>query len=416
MRCTVKQSAEAGYIRIEGGIDWWSNNAAQFRAAVDQLKNSGVKSLEVYLNSPGGSVFEANEIANILDSWKGEKYLTIGALCCSAATNLILPFDKKNVKAFSNITAMMHNPTISIFDAEEKDLLSNAKLLANTKKTYVKKMSARTGMSETQLSNKLDGTWWMTIQDLLDYNLVGSKVEEQDSLPPDTKNVFNAYRFENVPAVLNAALGVELLDEEDDDKTPPASGSTGSGNNPLKTTMKNLIQLLMVSLVALKNKLTENSSEAEVVAAITNAFNEKEQKISQLEADLKAEQAKNTALQTEVDNNTKNMIKARLDLAEKTEKKISPEQRKVFEDQVDKKVLNYENLNTLIEAMAPRQSVRQMLNNGGTPPANNGGNQEEERVEPEFSKGENGERIYTGKGEVSQSSVYARMVAEQNKK
>jgi ATP-dependent Clp protease protease subunit len=408
VRCTVKQSAEAGTIRIEGGIDWWANNSAQFRAAIDALKSAGVKTLDVYLNSPGGSVYEANEIANILDSWTGEKTLTLGALCCSAATNLILPFEKKNVKAYSNITAMMHNPTISIFDAEEKDLVSNAKLLANTKKTYIKKMSVRTGLSETQLSNKLDQTWWMTYQDLVDNNLVGGKVEKEDALPADTANVFNACKYENVPVMLNKALGVELLNEDEDLDTD--DGKSDSGNKTLlKTTMKNLLSLLMVSVLALKNKLTETATEAEVVAAITNAFNEKETEITTLKQSLKDEQEKVKTLNTQVENHNTQMITALLDVAEKTEKKITPDQRKVFNEQA--KTLGFDGLQKIINAIPARTSIKNALENGGEGKGKKAENQTEDRVDPEFVETADG-RLYNKAGN-QRDALQRAIVAQQ---
>lgn len=384
VRCEVKQNADTGIIRIEGGIDWWSNNSAQFRAAIDALKNAAVTKLDVYLNSPGGNVWEANELANILDTWKGDKTLTLGAICASAATNLILPFEKKNVKAYSNITAMMHNPTMGI-EGEEKDLLSGAKLLANTKKTYLKKMSARMGISETSLSNKLDATWWMTFQELMDYNLVGEMMDTQGALPQDTAKVFNAYKYENVPAVLNKALGVELLNEEEEEiKT----GKSGEEKKPLKPIMKNLIQLLMVGMVVLKNKLTETSSEGDVVAAITQAFAEKENEITLLKNSLKAAEDKTTALNTKVENHNKQMIKALLDVAQNVEKKITVEQRKVYEEQAD--TLGFEGLQKIVNSIPARQSIKNMLETG----VPNSNKKEDEREEPEFTKDENGGRVY----------------------
>jgi ATP-dependent protease ClpP protease subunit len=411
LRCEVKQSADTAIIRIEGFIDWWVNNSAKFRAAIDALKNAGIKKLELYVNSGGGSVSEAFEIANILRTWTDDKTLTLGALCASAATYLILPFDKKHVKSYRNITAMMHNPQ-ALIEGEEKDLLSGAKLLANTKKIIIKEFAARMGLTDTQLSNKMDATWWMTYQDLVDYNLVGSSVEGNDELPKDTAKVFNQMKYENVPVVLNKALGIELLNIEEEDTDP--SGESGKGTNPLKTTMKNLIQLLMVSMTALKAHLTdENANEAQLVAALNKVFTEKENKITELTESLKTEQDKVKNLNTQVENHNAAMIKARLDIAQNNEKKITADQRKVYEDQVKNKKLDFEGLDAILNAIPARVTLKQQLENNAGGGKGAGKEKDEEREQPEFVETNEG-RLYNKAG--NQRDILNRMIAEQSKK
>lgn len=410
VRCEVKMNADMGIINIVGEIGWWDNNTSQrFAAALDTMKQAGIKKLKGYINSPGGNVFDANEIYNQIISFcaENDRFLEIGALCASAGTTIAMAFPTKNTRAYNNVTWMMHNPTIGI-DGEEKDLLSGVSLLKNLKDGYVKRYANRMGISETTLRNKMDGTWWMTGEDLIKYNIISGFLDGEDKLPIDTKQVFNRLQVKKLPDVLNSAI------ESAEKKPAPTQVEEGieeeqpNENQTLKNTMKNFLLILMTSVVALKDKLTENASDAEAVAAINKAFSEKDAKIAELTNSLKTHEEKVKELTTKVENHTKDMIKALLDVAQNTEKKITAEQRKVYEEQAP--ILGYDGLSKILNSLTPRQSIKNNL--GGESPERKEGDQES-RQEPTFFKSENGERIYTKPG--NQAAVLARMLANQNK-
>ena len=67
-------------IRIVGHIGSWEANSEKFTNEIDQLINSGVQDLDVYINSFGGSVLEANEIINQLRRFKGTKTVQVGSI------------------------------------------------------------------------------------------------------------------------------------------------------------------------------------------------------------------------------------------------------------------------------------------------------------------------------------------------
>jgi len=176
--------------------------------------------------------------------------------------------------------------------------------------------------------------------------------------------------------------------------------------------MKNFVTLLMASMTAIKTYLkNENASEAEVVAALTQAFGEKETKITELTNSLKVSEDKVKELNTQVENHNKQMIKARLDLAQNVEKKITAEQRKVYEEQAP--TLGYDGLDKILNALPARTSVKLQLED----PKNAGKKKEgeqEEREEPEYVEKENGARVYNS-NKKNQGEVYARMVLAQAK-
>lgn len=81
-------TAENGRARIElkGTIARWKDTEAAFTAKVEELIKSGINDVHIYINSPGGECFEANEIVNVIKKFPGKITGEGGALVASAAT------------------------------------------------------------------------------------------------------------------------------------------------------------------------------------------------------------------------------------------------------------------------------------------------------------------------------------------
>lgn len=85
-------TAENGRARIElkGTISKWRETEAEFTSKVEQLIRSGIKDVHIYINSPGGECFEANEIVNVIKKFPGKITGEGGALVASAATYIAI--------------------------------------------------------------------------------------------------------------------------------------------------------------------------------------------------------------------------------------------------------------------------------------------------------------------------------------
>jgi ATP-dependent Clp protease protease subunit len=83
------------YIYQQIGMDWWTGDgitADSVRQALEQLK--GVKTLNIYINSEGGDVFEAKAIYTQLQRFDAEKVVHIDGLAASAATFVAMAGDR----------------------------------------------------------------------------------------------------------------------------------------------------------------------------------------------------------------------------------------------------------------------------------------------------------------------------------
>lgn len=147
-------------LELIGEINWWENSSTSFTRSLKELEKKGVTDISLYINSGGGSVFDANEIVNQLKAFKGQKTVaSIGALCASAATIIAIVFDE--VEMAENGMFMIHEPSISIGNATEKRLNSWSQALAGLKVSMVKSYMDKTGIDETEIRQMMDLETWM---------------------------------------------------------------------------------------------------------------------------------------------------------------------------------------------------------------------------------------------------------------
>lgn len=149
------------YGAIISGYKW--NDAdvtiSEFQQALDNLPAT-VKQLNMYVNSPGGSVFTTIAMMNQLERKKSQ--LTINAyvdgIAASAASFLIMKAD--NIYMYKNTFLMIHKPMISLWGANAVDCREQADWLDKTEaKTcipaYIGKGTEL--LTEEKISELLDG-------------------------------------------------------------------------------------------------------------------------------------------------------------------------------------------------------------------------------------------------------------------
>src|SRR5690625_1983559 len=90
--------------------------ASSFKKELDDLGD--VSTINLYVNSPGGSVFEGITIHNMLKRHKAKVIAHVDALAASIASVIIMAADE--IRMPSNSMLMIHNPwTFAIGNAAE---------------------------------------------------------------------------------------------------------------------------------------------------------------------------------------------------------------------------------------------------------------------------------------------------------
>jgi len=148
---TVKNlTAESADLYIYGEIvdntDWkWDENDAMPKDVVESLNQvDGLSELNIYINSPGGSVFAGLAIYNMLRRNKAKKIVHIDGVAASIASVIALAGDEIHIP--KNAFMMVHKPwTIALGDS-----------------THFKKVAEdldkiESGMMEVYYENLLEG-------------------------------------------------------------------------------------------------------------------------------------------------------------------------------------------------------------------------------------------------------------------
>ena len=155
-------SAEVSIYDAIGGHDV---NAKQF---VDELKGINAETINLRINSPGGSVIDGNAIFNAIQRHPAKVVTHIDGLAASMASVIAMAGDE--VRMADNALLMIHNPwTFSMGDADE--LRADAELLDKMSASILNAYG-RSQYEAAEIKDLMDAETWFTAQEAFDAGLV----------------------------------------------------------------------------------------------------------------------------------------------------------------------------------------------------------------------------------------------------
>lgn len=202
-----------GAITDDKESDWFSSESdidlKDFKEALDKLSENST--LNMYVNSPGGSVFAASTMATMLERAKETKKIKINAyvdgLCASAASFLIMPSD--DIKLYTNSMLMIHKPLSFVWgnaDEMQKEIDVLNKIQENVMMPlYMKKAKVK----EDEIRELINNETWLSSEEtneVFNVTLLDCKKECEACVDQD---LFK--RYKNVPK--------ELKEEKDEKET-----------------------------------------------------------------------------------------------------------------------------------------------------------------------------------------------------
>lgn len=197
----VKASASGdniGELYIYGDIvsyQWWDEDVAptSFKDDLDSLSDKDT--INIYLNSPGGSVFAGQTIYSMIKRHKANVNIHIDGLAASIASVIAMAGNK--VIMPKNAMMMIHNPwTWSAGNAQ--DFRKQADDLDKIKESILEAyLSKAKNIDRDKLSELMDGETWLTAQECYDYGLCDELVEDNEAVASISSELFNNYT--NVP-------------------------------------------------------------------------------------------------------------------------------------------------------------------------------------------------------------------------
>ncbi|WP_339194274.1 head maturation protease, ClpP-related [Paenibacillus sp. FSL P4-0176] len=195
-----------GELYIYGDIVSWAwddedTSANSFKRDLDNLGD--ITTLNLYINSPGGSVFEGVTIYNILKRHKARVIVYVDGLAASIASVIAMAGDE--VRMPRNAMMMIHNPwTFTWGNAAELRKAADDldRIGGSMKESYLAKTGDK--LEDTKLTELLDAETWLSAQECLDYGLCDVIEAANQTAASISEELFAKYR--NVPKDIVAKL------------------------------------------------------------------------------------------------------------------------------------------------------------------------------------------------------------------
>ncbi|MGR3593091.1 MAG: head maturation protease, ClpP-related [Limimaricola soesokkakensis] len=164
--------------------------------------------IDLRLNSPGGSVFDAVAIYNALTRHAGRVTAWIDGIAASAASYVAMAGDE--IVMPENAFLMIHDPAGLVMGTAE-DMRAMAEALDKVKGSLVQGYAAKSSRLPEEISALMAAETWFDAKDALDAGLV-TRIAE----PVRMAARFDVARFRNAPpALVEAVEAVEATEAEE---------------------------------------------------------------------------------------------------------------------------------------------------------------------------------------------------------
>ena len=146
-------------LRLNGAISdetWFGDEVTpeQFRSEL----NAGTGDISVWINSPGGDVFAASQIYNMLRAYRGKVTVRIDSLAASAASIVAMAGDEVQISPVGQI--MIHNPQM-FTGGDSEELRTGARALDEIKESIINAYQLKTKLPRKQLAQLMNDETWL---------------------------------------------------------------------------------------------------------------------------------------------------------------------------------------------------------------------------------------------------------------
>jgi ATP-dependent Clp protease protease subunit len=208
---TIRARASGAEVLIYDEIGAYGVTAKGFLAELGALPDDAT--IDLRLNSPGGSIFDAVAIYNALKRHAGEITVWIDGIAASAASYIAMAGD--TIVMPENAFLMIHDPSGLVMGTAE-DMRSTAEALDKVKGSLIQGYAAKSGKPDDEIATLMAAETWLDAKDALDLGFIDLIAE-----PVKLAASFDVARFRNAPPEV-----VEAASEPDE---PPASEAQSEG-------------------------------------------------------------------------------------------------------------------------------------------------------------------------------------------
>lgn len=170
--------------------------------------------ITVWINSPGGDVFAAAQIYNMLMDYKGNVTVKIDGLAASAASVIAMAGTEVHMSPVAMM--MIHNPmTVAIGDSEE--MRKAVAMLDEVKESIINAYEIKTGLKRNKISSLMDSESWFNAKKAIELGFADKILFDKEEQEEENEE-FEAVMFSR-QAVTNSLL-TKLMKKVEEKKTP----------------------------------------------------------------------------------------------------------------------------------------------------------------------------------------------------
>ena len=145
--------------------------------------NEGTGPVAAWIDSPGGDVFAAAQIYNMLRDYKDEVNVHIDSLAASAAS--VIAMAGKTVEISPTGYLMIHNPSMMAWgDSAEMQRAKN--MLDEVKEGIINAYEMKTGLPRDEISRMMDAETWLSAKKAVELGFADKIMFEGESEPENS--------------------------------------------------------------------------------------------------------------------------------------------------------------------------------------------------------------------------------------
>lgn len=155
--------------------------------------------ITVWVNSPGGCVFAASQIYNMLMDYSGSVTVKIDGIAASAASVIAMAGEKVLISPTGLM--MIHNPMTMAF-GDSAEMQKAIDMLSEVKEGIINAYEIKTGLSRAKLSHLMDAETWFNAKKAVELGFADQILFSQDNTRPMEEEGIS---FSNI-AIVNSLL------------------------------------------------------------------------------------------------------------------------------------------------------------------------------------------------------------------
>lgn len=218
------------------------------------IKNSGnYESVNIYINSPGGSAFDGIAIYNQLKAIKKPVSVYIDGEAASAASVIAMAGDELIMRSGSML--MIHNASAISFGNKE-DMKKSAGILDRVDSQLASIYAIKTGMNVDEIKKLMDAETWMDGQEAIDFGFADRIEGEAELLIASSDAQAIRDKFQNKPIGIEAMVCTPPVIQPDANDIP--IGRDADQGESKESSMTDIKDLTLEEFTASRPDLVES--------------------------------------------------------------------------------------------------------------------------------------------------------------